>query len=176
MNGELIAPGEEFSFNGAVGEITYEKGFVDGGAIENGIIGRAVGGGICQVSTTVFRAALLAGMPITAWDPHSLRLLGYERDGWTAGYDASILQSGSDPAHWSDFRFKNDTDGYMLVHAWTSYPHVIVEIYGNDDGREVTVGDAQFSKPDGHFAAWFTRVITYADGRTAERTFSSYYQ
>jgi hypothetical protein len=64
----------------------------------------------------------------------------------------------------------------MLVQAWTSYPHVIVEIYGNDDGREVMVGDAQFSRADGQFAAWFTRVITYADGRTAERTFSSYYK
>ena len=111
MNGELIAPGEEFSFNRAVGEITYDKGFVDGGIIENGIIGRAVGGGICQVSTTVFRAALIAGMPITEWHPHSLRLLGYERDGWTAGYDASILQFGSDPSEWADFRFQNDTDG-----------------------------------------------------------------
>jgi vancomycin resistance protein YoaR len=176
MNGELVAPGEEFSFNSAVGEITYDRGFVDGGAIENGIIGRAVGGGICQVSTTVFRAALVSGMPITAWDPHSLRLLGYERDGWTAGFDASILQSGSDPAHWSDFRFKNDTDGYMLVQAWTDYPYLIVEIYGNDDGRDVMVGDAQFSNADGQFTAWFTRVITYADGRTAERTFSSYYR
>ena len=65
----------------------------------------------------------------------------------------------------------------MLVHAWTSYPHVIVEIYGNDDGREVMVGDAQFDDPPGSpFFAWFTWRITYADGRTAERTFSSYYQ
>jgi vancomycin resistance protein YoaR len=176
MNGELIAPGEEFSFNRAVGEITYDKGFVDGGVIENGIIGRAVGGGICQVSTTVFRAALLAGMPITEWHPHSLRLLGYERDGWTAGYDASILQYGSDPANWADFRFKNDTDGYMLVQAWTDYPYAVVEIYGNDDGREVMVGDAQFDDPAGSpFFAWFTWRITYADGRTAERTFESYY-
>jgi vancomycin resistance protein YoaR len=176
LNGELVPPGGEFSFNKAVGEITYDKGFVDAGVIENGIIGRDVGGGICQVSTTVFRAALDSGMPITEWHNHSLRLLGYERDGWTAGYDAAILQSGSDPQYWGDFRFKNDTDGYMLVQAWTDYPYVIVEIYGNDDGREVTVGDAGFSNSDGHFAAWFTRSITYADGETVERTFTSYYK
>ncbi len=176
LNGELIAPGEEFSFNGAVGEITYDNGFLDAGVIENGIIGRDVGGGICQVSTTVFRAALLAGMPITEWWPHTLRLLGYERDGWTAGYDASILQAGSNPEYWGDFRFRNDTDGYMLVHAWNDYPYNIVEIYGNDDGREVQVGDAQFATPGGDgYAAWFTRVITYADGTVAERTFESYY-
>jgi len=175
VNGTLIAPGEEFSFNGAVGEITYEKGFLDGGVIENGIIGRAVGGGICQVSTTVFRAALLSGMPITEWWPHSKRLLGYERDGWTAGYDASILQSGSNPEYWADFRFKNETDGYMLVHAWNEYPYNIVEIYGNDDGRTVELSEPSFANPDGKFAAWFTRVVTYADGTRSERTFESVY-
>jgi vancomycin resistance protein YoaR len=176
MNGELIAPGEEFSFNRAVGEITYEKGFVDAGVIENGIIGRDVGGGICQVSTTVFRAALLSGMPITEWHYHSLRLSGYERDGWTAGFDAAILQSGPDPQYWGDFRFKNDTDGYMLVQSWTDYPHVIVEIYGNDDGRTVDLSQPQFASPSGNFVAWFTRVVTFADGTTGERTFESYYK
>jgi vancomycin resistance protein YoaR len=175
LNGELVAPGEDFSFNGAVGEITYDKGFVDAGVIENGIIGRDVGGGICQVSTTVFRAALVAGMPITEWHPHSMRLLGYERDGWTAGYDASILQSGSNPEYWADFRFRNETDGYMLVQVWNEYPYNVVEIYGADDGREVVVGDAQFATPGDAYAAWFTRVITYADGSKAERTFESYY-
>ncbi|HEV2128920.1 MAG TPA: VanW family protein [Thermomicrobiales bacterium] len=176
LNGELIAPGEEFSFNGAVGEITYDKGFVDGSVIEAGIIGRSVGGGICQVTTTVFRAALLSGMPITEWWPHSLRLLGYERNGWTAGYDASILQSGSDPALWADFKFKNDTDGYMIVHAWNEYPYNIVEIYGSDDGRTMEVGDAQFSTPNGKYAAWFTRMITYPDGTRKECTFESVYK
>jgi vancomycin resistance protein YoaR len=176
MNGELIAPGEEFSFNGSVGEITYDKGFVEGSVIEAGIIGRSVGGGICQVTTTVFRAALMAGMPVTEWWPHSLRLLGYERDGWTAGYDASILQSGSDPKMWADFRFKNDTDGYMIVHAWNEYPLNVVEIYGSADGRDVVVGDAQFSTPNGKYVAWFTRVITYPDGTRKERTFESVYK
>jgi vancomycin resistance protein YoaR len=176
MNGELIAPGGEFSFNRAVGEITYDKGFVDGSVIEAGIIGRSVGGGICQVTTTAFRAALVAGMPITEWWPHSLRLLGYERDGWTAGYDASILQAGSNPEMWADFRFKNDTDGYMIVHAWNEYPLNIVEIYGSADGRDVVVGDAQFSTPNGKYAAWFTRVITYPDGTRKERTFESVYR
>ncbi|HEV2128369.1 MAG TPA: VanW family protein, partial [Thermomicrobiales bacterium] len=201
LNGELVAPGEEFSFNRAVGEITYDKGFVDAGVIEAETIGRDVGGGICQVSTTVFRAALLSGMPMTEWWPHSLRLKGYERDGWTAGFDASILQSGSNPEYWGDFRFKNDTDGYMLVHAWTDYPHVIVEIYGNDDGRTVDISEPKFWKPDGEYedkevidpdkpvgyieqtqwptepyAASFTRTITYADGTTVDRLFESIYE
>ncbi|HYH10982.1 MAG TPA: hypothetical protein VD789_01415, partial [Thermomicrobiales bacterium] len=87
----------------------------------------------------------------------------------------SILQSGSDPANWADFRFKNETDGYMLVHAWNEYPHNIVEIYGNDDGRTVDLTEPQFANSGGKFIAWFTRVITYADGTTSERTFESAY-
>lgn len=200
LNGELIKPGEEFSFNGAVGEITADKGFVEAGVIEAETIGRDVGGGICQVSTTAFRAALLAGMPMTEWWPHSLRLKGYERDGWTAGYDASILQAGSDPAQWGDFRFLNDTDGYMLVQSWTSYPYHIVEIYGHDDGRTVEVGDATFEspevdyndkevvdpdKPSGFmeqtqwpadaYEARFNRSVVYASGEIADRQFYSWY-
>ena len=201
LNGELVAPGEEFSFNGAVGEITAELGFVDAGVIEAETIGRDVGGGICQVSTTVFRSALLSGMPITEWYPHSLRLKGYERDGWTAGFDASILQSGSDPAYWADFKFKNDTDGYILVQAWTDYPHAYVDIYGNDDGRTVEIPDPTFRDPDwkykdkevvdpdkpaGYmkqtqwptkpFEAIVNRTVTYADGHTEEQGFYSPYQ
>jgi vancomycin resistance protein YoaR len=201
LNGELVAPGGTFSFNGAVGEITADKGFVEAGVIEAETIGRDVGGGICQVSTTVFRAALLSGMPITEWWPHSLRLKGYERDGWTAGFDASILQSGSDPQYWGDFKFKNDTDGYILVQSWTDYPHAYVEIYGNDDGRNIEIGNPTFNTPDWKYedkevvdpekpagymvqTQWPTepyeaivaRTVTYADGETERQEFYSPYQ
>ncbi len=201
LNGELVAPGGTFSFNGAVGEITSEKGFVDAGVIEAETIGRDVGGGICQVSTTVFRAALLSGMPISEWYPHSLRLKGYERDGWTAGFDASILQSGSDPAYWADFKFVNDSDGYILVQAWTEYPNAYVDIYGNDDGRTVDIQDPTYREPDwkykdkevvdpekpaGYmqqtqwptkpFEAIVNRTVTYADGHVEEQGFYSPYQ
>jgi vancomycin resistance protein YoaR len=201
LNGELVPPGGTFSFNSAVGEITADKGFVEAGVIEAETIGRDVGGGICQVSTTMFRAALLSGMPITEWWPHSLRLKGYERDGWTAGFDASILQAGSNPEYWGDFQFKNDSDGYILVQSWTDYPHVIVEIYGNDDGRTIDIGEPTFrvpdwkykdkevvdpEKPTGYmeqtqwptepYEAIVTRTVTYADGETEEQQFYSPYQ
>ncbi|MDQ3525216.1 MAG: VanW family protein, partial [Chloroflexota bacterium] len=200
MNGELIAPGEEFSFNQAVGEITAAAGFVDAGVIEAETIGRGIGGGVCQVSTTVFRAALMAGLPITEWHQHSLRLQGYERDGWTAGFDAAIFQQGSNPEWWADFKFLNDTDGYMLVQSWTDYPSVIVEIFGNDDGRSVdfsgtqtAVPESDFenkevvdpSKPAGYmeqtqwpaeaYAAWFTRTVTHPNGSVDQRLFESIY-
>lgn len=201
LNGELIAPGEEFSFNGAVGEITADKGFVEAGVIEAETIGRDVGGGICQVSTTTFRAALLAGLPFTEWWPHSMRLDGYERDGWSAGFDASILQAGSDPSQWGDLRFVNDTGGYMLIQAWNDYPYNIVEIYGHDDGRKVDIGDSTIrvpdwdyedkevvdpDKPKGYmektqnpskpYEAMFVRTVTYSNGEVSERQFYSPYQ
>ena len=92
LNGTLVRPGGEFSFNHAVGIITTEAGFVESQVIDGERIGRDVGGGICQVSTTVFRAALYAGLPISEWWHHRYRLGFYELDGWTPGIDASILQ------------------------------------------------------------------------------------
>lgn len=173
LNGTLVPPGEDFSFNGAVGAITYEAGFQEAEVIVNEQIGRDVGGGICQVSTTVFRAAILAGMPIAEWYPHSFRLETYERDGWAAGFDASILQMGPDPAGWADFRFENNTGGWLLVAAEITYPNLYVSIYGSDDGRSVDIEQW----PIGDNAFGFTRVIRDAQGAVvATRTFESYYK
>ncbi len=151
MNGTLVKPGEMFSFNGAVGEITADKGYVEAAVVVGERTGKDIGGGICQVSTTVFRAALLAGMPIEEWHPHTYRISGYERDGWGPGYDASILQWGEDPSQWGDFQFQNPTDGWLLVEAWTAYPHVIVNIYGKDMGTTVEItGEFEGEVPGEH--------------------------
>lgn len=147
VNGTLVAPGEDFSFNGAVGAITEEKGYTVAGVILGEQIGRDVGGGICQVSTTVFRAALMAGFPMPEWWPHTYRLQGYERDGWGPGYDASILQLGDNPATWADYRFTNTTDGWLLVQSWISYPHHVVEIFGPDMGWDVEITEEWDSGP-----------------------------
>ena len=171
LNGTLVPPGGIFSFNKAVGEITYEKGYAEAEVVVAEEIGRDVGGGICQVSTTVFRAALLAGMPIEEWHQHSYRLGNYERDGWGPGFDASILQnSWQSPEAWPDFKFQNYTDSWLLVESWTSYPHVIVSIYGTSDGRTV---DLNAWGMDGKTAG-FTRTIYDAAGNEiAERSFWS---
>lgn len=147
INGTLVAPGEDFSFNGAVGAITEDAGYVVSGVILGESIGRDVGGGICQVSTTVFRAALMGGFPMPEWWPHTYRLLGYEHDGWGPGYDASILQMGDNPATWADYKFTNTTDGWLLVQAWTSYPYAVVEIYGHDMGWDVDISGYEESGP-----------------------------
>ena len=201
LNGTLVRPGEDFSFNGAIGEITADKGYKEAGVIVEERIGRDIGGGICQVSTTTFRAALLAGFPMTEWWPHTYRLAGYEADGWGPGFDASILQEGSDPAYWGDFKFTNNTDGWLLVEAWTEYPKAYVRIYGTDDGRTVDISDTTIGDPikvdedievvddtldagtieqtewpqDGVVVS-FHRLVTAADGEVmSDRTFTSNY-
>jgi len=147
LNGTLVPPGEDFSFNGAVGEITADKGFVEAGVILGERFDRDIGGGICQVSTTVYRAALLAGFPMPEWWPHTFRLSNYERDGWGPGYDAAIYQGGSDPSQWSDFKFTNTTDGWLLVQSWTTYPNVIVDIYGPTVEWDVQFSNEYVSEP-----------------------------
>ncbi len=147
LNGTLVRPGEVFSFNDAIGEITADKGYVEASVVVAERVGKDIGGGICQVSTTVFRAAIYAGMPITEWHPHTYRLKGYEAEGWGPGFDASILQYGSSPDEWADLKFENWTDGWLLVEAWTSYPNVIVNIYGTDNGNTVEIAGQWQSGP-----------------------------
>jgi vancomycin resistance protein YoaR len=78
VNNTLVAPGEDFSFNAAVGEVTSRTGYKAAYVIRNGRTELGDGGGVCQVSTTVFRAALDAGFPISAWKAHSYRVGYYE--------------------------------------------------------------------------------------------------
>ena len=137
INGTLVPPWGEFSFNGAIGVINEEKGYLEAQVIAGEAIGRDIGGGICQVSTTVFRAAYLAGLPMTEWYPHRFRIGFYEYDGWEPGLDASILQPTEDPSTWADFKFQNPSDSWMLLESWTDGVNVVVNIYGADLGYEV---------------------------------------
>ncbi|MGI8486781.1 MAG: VanW family protein, partial [Thermomicrobiales bacterium] len=159
-SGTLIRPGDDYSFNGAIGAITEDKGYVVSNVIFGETPGVDIGGGICQVSTTVFRAALLGGVPITEWHPHSFRLSNYEYDGWDPGFDASILQSEGDPSTWGDFKFTNDTGGWLLVQTWTDFPHLIVEIYGKKMDRIVDVSEFWMSTNlKGALTTGFVRTV-----------------
>lgn len=140
LNGTLIPPRTAFSFNHAIGEITADKGYVTAQVIDGERIARDIGGGICQVSTTVYRAAFLAGLPIVELHPHRYRLKFYEYDGWQPGVDASILQPAGNPfAPGGDFQFMNPSDSWMLVEAYTQGVYAYVKIYGADLGYTVNV-------------------------------------
>lgn len=175
-NGTLVRPGEDYSFNGAIGAITEDKGYVVSNVIFGDTAGVDIGGGICQISTTVFRAALMGGFPITEWHPHAFQIANYEYDGWGAGFDASILQVG-EPESWGDFKFTNDTGHWLLVHTWTSYPNVIVEIYGTKPDRTVDIENYWTGvQANGATSAGFTRIVRDSAGKVLyERNFETYF-
>ncbi len=135
--GILIAPGEIFSFNQTLGDITAATGYKSAYIIKNGRTMLDDGGGVCQVSTTIFRAALNAGLEIVERKPHSYRVSYYEQGGFKPGLDATVFSPTV------DLKFRNNTDHHILIHA-VSDPdnyHLTYEIYGKDDGRRVEISD-----------------------------------
>jgi vancomycin resistance protein YoaR len=145
VDGTLVPPGGEYSFNRSIGEIVSTDGFVTAGATEAGIPGTSVGGGVCQVSTTVFRAALKAGMPIVERWPHAFRSPFYEQGGWTPGFDASIVQVEENWLGGTDFRFANPTSSWLLVRTEVVNDRVLkVMLYGPHTGYRVELDDPQY--------------------------------
>lgn len=134
MDGVLIAPGAEFSFNRHVGAIDATNGFTEGYAIINGRTQLEWGGGVCQVSTTVFRAAFWAGVPITERNQHSFRIRWYEVYE-PIGMDAAIFTG---PGGY-DLRFVNDTGSWLLLEAYVNLESatLTVNLYGTRPDREV---------------------------------------
>ena len=168
VDGTLVPPGGVFSFNAAVGTL-FDSGFVPADATIEGIAGPAEAGGVCQVSTTVFRAALRAGLPMLEWWPHTYRSPFYEQGGWSPGFDASIVQVWQDPAAGSDFRFENPTDGWLLVRAAVADGSVLrVDLRGTDPGYVVTFDDPVWETGEGAPEAAVEVDPTLAPGETVE--------
>lgn len=134
----LVKPGDEFSFNQAVGEVSSRTGYKSAYVIRNGRTELGDGGGVCQVSTTTFRAALDAGLPITAWRPHSYRV-GYYEQNKEPGFDATVY------APTTDFRFKNDTAHHLVVASYVQPDDrfMRVEIWGTNDNRQAQISNYQ---------------------------------
>lgn len=135
ISGTLVPPGETFSFNKAVGDISELTGYQKAYIIQNGKTILGDGGGVCQVSTTLFRAVLNAGLPITERTAHAYRVFYYEEDA-PPGFDATVYSPTV------DFKFRNDTPGYILVQAISDPKHysLTFELYGTKDGRVAEVG------------------------------------
>ncbi|MFH1193597.1 MAG: VanW family protein [bacterium] len=129
INGLLVKPGEEFSLLKALGEIDGEHGFKPELVIKENKTVPEFGGGLCQIGTTTFRAALASGLPITERQAHSYRVAYYE----PAGTDATIYN----PA--PDFKFLNDTAGYILIQTKMAGTTLVFEFWGKKDGRESTM-------------------------------------
>ncbi len=133
MDGVLIPPGATFSFNTTLGPVTPERGFVEGLAIIDNRTQKEWGGGLCQVSTTVFRAAFFAGLPISERHEHSFRIGWYEELGEPPGLDAAIFTG----VH--DLRFVNDTGGWLLLTSQVDRQRqqLTMILYGQPSNRKV---------------------------------------
>lgn len=114
-----IANGEEFSFNGVVGERTEERGFSSAKVIENGKFTEGVGGGVCQVSSTVYNCALLSGMTVTERHRHSLAVSYVE-----PSFDAMVSDAGA------DLKFRNDGETAVYFGAFADGERIVFSFYG----------------------------------------------
>jgi vancomycin resistance protein YoaR len=195
-NGVIVPPGEIYSFNNSVGEISGVTGYDTGYIIANGRTVLGEGGGVCQTSTTLFRAVLDAGLPVVIRHPHAYRVYYYELD-QPVGFDASVYQPSL------DFQFRNDTPNHVLVQtSWDlSTSSLTFKIYGTPDGRSVEITEPVVTGlvkppeplyqddptlPKGvtkqvDWSAWgansyFTRTVTRDESVIYEDTFSSTYQ
>jgi vancomycin resistance protein YoaR len=202
VNGTLIAPGEEFSLLKVLGEIDGAHGWFQELVIKGNKTEPEYGGGLCQIGTTTFRAALSAGLKIVERRNHSYRVRYYE----PVGTDATIY----DPS--PDFRFLNDTGHYILINAYVKGDDATFEVWGTQDGRttlfkgQKDVTDVDELKPrvynvtspppmklvetldlppgqkkcteTAHAGADadFGYQVTYADGTVHEETISSHYR
>ena len=187
----LIPPTEEFSMLKTLGTIDGANGWLPELVIKGNKTTPEFGGGLCQVGTTMFRAALASGLPITERRNHSYRVRYYE----PAGTDATIY----DPA--PDFKFKNDLTGWILITTRIQGDNLIFTVWGKKDGRKVEQSTSKVFnvvpappkkvietldlKPGqekcsetAHAGAdaQFDYTVTYSDGNVVKKTFFSRYK
>lgn len=176
INGILIAPNETFSFVKALGDVSAFTGYQQAYIIQNGKTVLGDGGGVCQVSTTFFRALLQAGLPITERNAHAYRVGYYEQDG-LPGLDATIYVPSV------DLKFINDTGNYILVQTQVNseLEQLEISLYGTLDGRSVNLTQPVITnrippppdlyQDDPNLAKGIIKQIDYkAEGSTASFT------
>lgn len=150
--GIILAPGETFSFNSLVGGVTAEDGFVPEIVIKKDGLAPELGGGLCQVSSTIFRGAVASGLTINQRKNHSFAVSHYSPQGTDATTYTGVI----------DLKFTNNTPGHLLI--WPSYENedtIVYDYYGTPDGRKVTVSEpVQFDKKsDGSMKAVWERKV-----------------
>ena len=193
FDGVLIAPGDTFSFNDQLGLVDGSTGYKKELVIKPEGTIPEFGGGLCQVSSTMYRAAVFAGLPIVERSPHT----------YAVSYYAQVLGHGLDATIYppsKDLRFLNDTPGYILVHSYVDGASLYFKFYGTKDERivemdgpyisnktaapadPVFVSDStlaegekkQVEKPHGGFdALWFRRITRNGETKE-EKIFTRY--
>lgn len=156
FNGILIKPGEEFSFVSVLGEVDGEHGYLPELVIKKDKTEPEFGGGICQVSTTAFRAAIYSGLKITARRNHAYPVSYYNPQ----GMDATVYVPRP------DLRFTNNTPGYILIQTKIEGTILTFQFYGTNDNRKVEIDGPRITQrnPDGSMKATFTQKVFAENG------------
>lgn len=167
-HGLLLQPGEEFSFNEHLGPVDAAHGFKPELVIKHNVTIPEYGGGLCQVSTTAFRAAIYSGLKITQRRNHAYAVRYYG----TPGFDATIYPP------YTDLRFTNNTPGYILIQARVEGTKLTFDFWGTDDGREVLVeGPTPYSRQsNGAVKATLKQRVVNGSSILIDDTFASNYK
>ncbi len=166
FDGYILKKGETFSFNDLLGEVTEEEGFAWARVLRNSTNAWGLGGGVCQVSTNIFRAALNAGLTIDDRRAHSVKFDKYE----PAGLDATIYLGIQ------DLKFTNNTPGDILMKFVMRDEKMVTVFYGTKDNRTVKLSKTKhWEGYDGRTATHWQRDIE-AGPSSAEETFVSNYR
>lgn len=169
FQGIIIAPGEEFSFVKYLGTVDGESGYLPELVIKNNRTEPEFGGGICQVSSTVFRTAIYGGLKITARRNHAYPVSYYR----PYGMDATIYIPNP------DLKFINNTPGSLFLQSTVTGTQLTFQMYGTNDGRKIAVDGPHIleSNPDGSMRTVFTQEVSDASGQNIIRdTFRSNYK
>jgi vancomycin resistance protein YoaR len=168
LHGRLIAPDEVFSLNEALYPITWEKGYRYAPVISEGYLVMGLGGGLCQVATTLYRAVLYSGLEIVERHPHLWRVGYYEQDA-PPGFDATIFQGGP------DLRFRNNTGHYLLIQVETDLEHSrqTIRFYGTSPGWTVTID--QYEIDGGGYTVSYRRTVSREGQVLLQETIYSFY-
>jgi vancomycin resistance protein YoaR len=126
IDGTVIEPGDDFSFNDVVGERTAERGFLEGQEIIGSLVLPSIGGGVCQTATTLFNDAFELGLPILERTNHNLYLSHYP-----IGRDATVSWGGP------DFKFRNDLKHGLLIKTSYTDSTLTFTFYGTNEHRRV---------------------------------------
>lgn len=167
INGVVLMPGEQFSYNLTLGQRTKENGYLPAGAYANGAVVQEVGGGICQVSSTLYYCTLVSNLQIDYRVNHYFPV-GY----LPAGYDATV--SWKSP----DFKFTNDREYPIKIVSYVKDGQLIVEILGTDDGTYVELSNSTWpiytneeypETATGYKAQAFRNIYDSATGKLIEK-------
>ncbi|MEK7184496.1 MAG: VanW family protein [Patescibacteria group bacterium] len=161
LNGWLVKPGETFSTVKALGAVDASTGYLPELVIKENRTIPEYGGGLCQVSTTLFRSVLNAGLKVTERRNHSYRVSYYERE-IGPGLDATVYLP------MPEFLFLNDTPGWSLIQGEVKGSRLLFEIYGTKDGRTSKIEGPFILSKTAPPAAVYTTVDTMAPGEVKQ--------